>query len=119
VRTLGDGFTFVEDRYGETQTRTIDHDDFDFGANDESDGNRFVMFEVDVGAERDEVERTSTPLFPAFSAVIHSSTRDCRLYARPISSFALMPGENTRKPPVLLGCSGVREADYQEFHPGS
>ena len=81
-------------------------------------GNRLVVLEIDMRAEGDlagrqdrldavdrrrsrpagpasSVERTSTPLFPAFSAVIHSSTRLWRLYERPMSSFALMPREST------------------------
>jgi hypothetical protein len=96
--TLRNGFLLIEDGHGKTQTRAVDHNDLDLGSNDEANRDGFMMLEVDVGAQRHqigaengldassaavstsctsmEVERTSTPLLPAFSAVIHSSTRD-------------------------------------------
>jgi hypothetical protein len=51
VGALGDRFLLVKNLNGEADAGTVEHDDLDFGADDESNRNRFVVFEVDMGAQ--------------------------------------------------------------------
>ena len=53
VRPFSDGFLFIENLNREADARTVNQNDFDFGADDEAHRYRFVMLEIDVRSERD------------------------------------------------------------------
>jgi hypothetical protein len=53
VGAFGDGFPLVEDLNGKTDARPVDHDDLNFGAHDETNRYRFVVFYIDMRSEGD------------------------------------------------------------------
>ena len=53
VGTLSDRLALVEDGYGKTDARSIDHHDLDFGPHDETNRYRFVVFYVYMRSEGD------------------------------------------------------------------
>ncbi|HXM07830.1 MAG TPA: hypothetical protein VN936_10215, partial [Candidatus Acidoferrum sp.] len=53
MRPFGHRFAFVEDGYGEADAWAVDHNNLDFRPHDETNWDRFVVFEIDMGAQRD------------------------------------------------------------------